>query len=82
MSCEEEEVSEMKFEDGYRLGDVQIHKKHRGECFDQEPYCYGGGLPFGTAYLPYSWGDWVIGGPEQVRMMIKDLTKLLEEMEK
>lgn len=29
------------------------------------------------AYLPHSCDEWVIGGPEQIKAMIEDLTELL-----
>lgn len=31
----------------------------------------------GTVYLPHSCDEWVIGGPDQVRMLIEDLNELL-----
>ena len=39
--------------------------------------------PFDYPYagLPHSCGDWVIGGPEQIRQMIHDLQNALAEIE-
>ncbi len=34
-----------------------------------------------TAYLPHSCDNWVIGGPEQVKALIEDLTEMLKRME-
>lgn len=33
------------------------------------------------AYLPHSCGEWVIGGPEQIKLLIADLEKVLKKME-
>jgi hypothetical protein len=33
------------------------------------------------AYLPHSCDQWVIGGPEQIRLMIADLQEILKVME-
>ena len=36
---------------------------------------------FNVAYLEHSCGEWIIGGPVEIRQLIADLTKLLEKME-
>lgn len=35
------------------------------------------GISIGGAFLPHSCEEWVIGGPEQIRMLIRDLEEAL-----
>jgi len=36
--------------------------------------------PVPCAYLPHSCDQWVIGGPEELRLMIAELTALIEKI--
>jgi hypothetical protein len=51
-----------------------------GSCYDEDlgydPH------PGPRVYLPHSCDSFYIGGPAEVRLLIADLTKLLEEMER
>lgn len=40
----------------------------------------GDSLPAGTAYLPHSCNEWVIGGREQIEAMIADLQDALARL--
>ena len=54
----------------YKIGDVKIATLSCPQLL-MEP---------GTVYLPHSWGEWIIGGKEQVIDMIDDLKALLGDM--
>ena len=38
-------------------------------------------LPLGTAFLPHSCDEWVIGGPEEIKMLIEDLQEVLRKVD-
>lgn len=35
-------------------------------------------IPYGSAYLPHSCDQWIIGGPEEVKLLIEDLQEILK----
>lgn len=57
----------------YESGKLEI-----GETTDTQTEHYDS--VFG-AYLPHSCDEWVIGGPEQIRMLIMDLQEALKKLE-
>lgn len=78
----------------YRTGDLQVTvppcaemlADPDGECFsDEHAHVIRDARgsdenPTGTVSLPHSCDSWVIGGSEQVKDLIDDLTALLDKM--
>jgi len=51
------------------------HEASDGRDWDNEP------LPLGTAFLPHSCNEWVIGGPKEMKELIADLQAALRALE-
>lgn len=54
-----------------------------GTCFsDEHAHTIFGDpkAPVGTAFLPHSCDEWVIGGKEQIQELIDDLLAVLDKM--
>lgn len=76
---------------GYREGMLRVvnhpHSEdcysHHGEAcalyFERDSFANPVYSPLGTAYLPHSCDEWVIGGPDQIRALIADLQAALGE---
>lgn len=62
----------------YRQGDVSVEKledtydsRNEGEdTLSQYEY---------VAYLPHSCGSWIVGGKEQIEILIQDLQQILKD---
>lgn len=77
----------------YKAGDINISpncpKAEDGDCnlgFESDHYhpydANGDYVPlFGGVYLNHSCDSWVIGGPEQIRLLIKDLQNALIKLD-
>jgi hypothetical protein len=76
----------------YNKGDLKItdlpcaQMDDDGDCDDV--HCHkaadargGSPIPHPCAFLPHSCQEWAIGGPEQIRAMIEDLTEALKAIE-
>ena len=69
----------------YNKGDLEICKdeESHGPCIDAREdngYDEEGAPKPPFVYLPHSCDEWIIGGPEQIKMMIQDLQEALHEL--
>lgn len=55
----------------YKKGEADICRNYRE---------FGDNLPNDVVLLPHSCDEWVIGGKEEVEMMIADLQELLKQL--
>lgn len=65
----------------YKRGELQVTESHRHHVDDSRAEDETVKAFHPAAYLPHSCNDWVIGGPEQVKLLIEDLQKALKKME-
>jgi hypothetical protein len=76
--CEETDESGHCNQSEYDVG-------HRHRVSDSRSFEPGSGvykeLGPGTAYLPHSCNEWVIGGPDHIRALIEDLQSALAQLE-
>ena len=63
----------------YKSGELTIHKAGDYLYPDSRGDDPMADVPIGTAYLPHSCDEWIIGGREQVEMLIADLQAILED---
>lgn len=74
----------------YKKGDLKLTEPecaavaNDNECYHDHVVSDARGkapIPHPCAFLPHSCGEWAIGGAEQIKAMIEDLTEVLRIIE-
>jgi hypothetical protein len=63
-------------------GDVYDCPDAQGEdkwCYD-DSHNHNSNIPKGSVFLPHSCDEWLIGGPVQLRALIRDAKKILKQL--